>query len=137
MADPKTAKKVFSFSLLSRVFQFAAPYKNKFYWSIFLAVLLAVFSPIRPWLIQRTINDGLQPDPEFWFLKGASGVIIGVTIIQLSLLIIETIARFFFTFLTASIGQNVVNDMRIKTYNKITQHWMSLNIYEILSVIFN
>lgn len=119
MADPKTAKKVFSFSLLSRVFQFAAPYKNKFYWSIFLAVLLAVFSPIRPWLIQRTINDGLQPDPEFWFLKGASGVIIGVTIIQLSLLIIETIARFFFTFLTASIGQNVVNDMRIKTYNKI------------------
>ena len=69
MGEQVKAKKVFNFSLLKRVFQFASPYKNKFYWSIFLAIFLAIISPIRPWLIQITINKGLQPGSHFWFLQ--------------------------------------------------------------------
>ncbi len=118
MTVTKQAKKTFNFSLLRRVFQFAAPYKKKFYVSIFLAIILAVLAPVRPWLIQITINKGLQPNPEFWFLKNAANVIIGVTIIQLSLLLIETICRFVFTFFTASLGQSVVKDLRVTTFKK-------------------
>ena len=124
MSEQAKAKKVFNFSLLQRVFKFASPYKNKFYWSIFLAIFLAVISPIRPWLIQITINKGLQPDTHFWFLQGAGPVIIGITIIQLVLLLIETISRFVFTFFTASLGQSVVKDMRVTTYKKV----ISLNL---------
>ena len=54
------AKKIFNISLLRRVFNFAAPYKNKFYLSLSLAVLLAVMAPLRPFLIQLTINDGIK-----------------------------------------------------------------------------
>jgi ATP-binding cassette subfamily B protein len=119
MSDKKTVKKIFDFSLLRRVFHFAAPYKSKFYWSLFLTVFLAVISPIRPWLIQITINKGLQPNAEFWWLHGAASVIIGITIIQMGLLIIESICRFVFSFFTASLGQSVVKDMRVATYKKV------------------
>ena len=56
MADQQPRKKIFDFALLKRVFRFAGPYKNKFYTSLSLAVLLAVFAPIRPYLVQLTIN---------------------------------------------------------------------------------
>jgi ATP-binding cassette subfamily B multidrug efflux pump len=119
MDQPVKTKKIFDFSLLRRVFYFASPYKNKFYYSIVLAVFLAAISPIRPWLIQVTITKGLQLDPNVWFLHGATAVIIGITIIQLSLLLIETVCRFIFTFFTASLGQSVVKDLRVTTFKKI------------------
>lgn len=120
MSQQVQAKKgIVDFSLLRRVFRFTAPYKNKFYISVFLAIFLAVISPVRPWLIQITITDGLNKDAGFWFLQGASEVIIGITVIQLSLLVIESICRFVFTFFTASLGQNVVKDLRVSTYKKI------------------
>lgn len=119
MSQPEQGKKIFDFSLLRRVFHFAAPYKNKFYISVFLAIFLAVISPVRPWLIQVTITKGLQKDASFWFMNGAAQMIVGITIIQLSLLLIETICRFIFTFSTASLGQSVVKDLRVSTYKKI------------------
>lgn len=112
-------KKIFDFTLLRRVFHFASPYKGRFYWSIFLAILLAVVSPLRPWLIQVTVNNGLSDSPHFSFLHGAASVIVGVTVIQMVLLLAESALRFVFTFLTASLGQNVVKDMRIATYKKV------------------
>ena len=124
MSEHAKVKTVFNFSLLRRVFQFASPYKKFFFWSIFLAIFLAVISPIRPWLIQITITKGLQTGTQYWFLKGAGPVIIGITIVQLALLLIETVCRFIFTFFTASIGQSVVKDMRVATYNKV----ISLNL---------
>ncbi len=124
MSEQPKAKSIFNFSILRRVFQFASPYKNKFYWSLFLALFLAIISPIRPWLIQITITRGLQAGTQFWFLKGAGPVIIGITIIQLALLLVETACRFIFTFFTASLGQSVVKDMRVTTYKKI----ISLNL---------
>jgi ATP-binding cassette, subfamily B, multidrug efflux pump len=119
MSQPVQGKKIFNFSLLRRVFQFASPYKNKFYTSVFLAIFLAVISPVRPWLIQVTITKGLQKNADFWFMHDAVSVIIGITVIQLSLLLIETVCRFIFTFSTASLGQSVVKDLRVTTYKKI------------------
>jgi ATP-binding cassette subfamily B multidrug efflux pump len=119
MSDQAKAKKLLDFSLLRRVFKFAAPYKAKFFWSIFLAIFLAVISPLRPWLIQYTINNGLRPGAMAWFLRGPAQVILGITVIQVGLLLVETACRFIFTFFTASLGQSVVKDMRVTTYKKI------------------
>lgn len=122
-------KKVFDFSLLSRVFQFVKPYRTSFYLSILLAVLMAVFAPIRPYLIQLTVDKAtgknvLVPD---WLdtllfnpdLSDASRFIIAVTLFQIVFLFVETGIRFVFSFITASMGQHVVKDMRIATYRKI------------------
>ena len=114
-------KKIFDFSLLKRVFRYAAPYKKRLYLSVFLSILLAVLSPLRPFLIQWTINIYIRP--------GAAGglslkqrmeeLIIWVTILQIVLLLIETVARFYFSFITAWLGQTVVRDLRIDVYKKI------------------
>ena len=116
---PKAKRKIFNFSLLRRVFRFAAPYKNKFYGSLILAIVLAAIAPVRPLLIQLTINDGIKNNTAAHFINGPGGFIIEITIIQIILLLVETGFRFLFTFLTASLGQNVIKDMRISTYHKI------------------
>jgi len=117
--QPKAKRKIFNFSLLRRVFHFAAPYKNKFYGSLVLAIVLAVLAPLRPLLIQLTINDGIKNNTASHFINGPGGFIIEITLIQIVLLLLETGLRFFFTFLTASLGQSVVRDMRVSTYKKI------------------
>ncbi len=118
--DPAgSSKKIFDTGLLRRVFTFAAPYRNRFYLSVFLAILLAVMAPVRPLLIQVTINDGIRHSAASHFINGPGGFIIEITIIQVLLLLIETAMRFYFTFSTASLGQSVVRDMRNTTYNKI------------------
>lgn len=119
MSTATDAKKKVSISLLKRVFTFAAPYKKKFYASLLLSVLLAVMAPLRPLLIQITINDGIKNNTSAHFINGPGGFIIEITIIQLVLLFIETTCRFYFTFTTASLGQSVVKDLRVTTYNKI------------------
>jgi ATP-binding cassette, subfamily B, multidrug efflux pump len=119
MGDNTSKKKVFNFSLLNRVFNFARPYKNKFYGSLLLSVVLAVMAPLRPWLIQLTINDGIKEDTLGHFINGPGGFIIEVTLIQIALLLLETVCRFYFTFSTAALGQSVVKDLRVTTYNKV------------------
>jgi ATP-binding cassette subfamily B multidrug efflux pump len=119
MSNGKAAKKKMNISVLKRVFTFTAPYKKKFYLSIFLAIFLAVIAPVRPLLIQVTINSGIRNHTAGHFITGVGGFIIELTIIQIILLLIETSCRFLFTFTTASLGQSVVKDLRVTTYNKI------------------
>jgi ATP-binding cassette, subfamily B, multidrug efflux pump len=135
MSEVQARKKLVDVTLLRRVFQFAAPYKQKFYISLVLAIVLAVLAPIRPWLIQVTINrgvaknNGAAPDWMNHFFEqvlknDVIDIIVIITIVQIVLLLLETLFRFLFTFLTAWLGQHVVKDLRVKVYNKI----LSLNL---------
>ena len=119
MIKEKATKKVFDVALLRRIFKFASPYRKRFYGSIVLAILLALISPLRPFLIQITINDGIGNNTAGHFLSGPGGFIIEITIIQILLLMLETAGRFYFTFTTAVLGQNVVRDLRTSTYSRI------------------
>ena len=119
MKTSQSGNKIFSSTLLRRVFKFTSPYKKKFYTSIFLSVVLAAMAPLRPLLIQLTINSGINETTSAYLIKGPGGFIIEITIIQILLLLIETTTRFYFTFSTASLGQSVVNDLRNATYSKI------------------
>lgn len=119
MSNGSPSKKIFDFTLLRRVFRFAAPYKKRFYLSLILSVLLAAMSPLRPFLIQVTINNGLKGHAAASFINGPGGFIIEITLLQIGLLLIETATRFYFTFSTASLGQSVVKDLRVATYDRI------------------
>lgn len=104
-------KKLFDFGLLRRVLSFAAPYKKQFYLSVFLTVLLAVIAPVRPWLIQVTVDK--------YIANNLLQMVIDITLVQVVLLLIETLVRFVFSYLTAWLGQTVVKDLRVTVYNKI------------------
>jgi ATP-binding cassette subfamily B protein len=122
-------KKVFSFLLLVRVFKFVKPYRALFYGSVLLAIVMAIFAPVRPYLIQLTVDmaTGKTVHIPGWLklfiakqnLSDASKFIIAVTLFQVVFLFIETTIRFFFSFMTAALGQRVVKDLRIAVYEKI------------------
>ncbi len=121
MADAAPVKKVFDFSLLRRVFSFAAPYRNRFYLSLFMAIVLAVLSPVRPYLIQLSVNQyikqgaAVQGESKNPFIE----MIVFITIWQIVLLVAESLIRFYFSYISAWLGQAVVKDMRVKVYNKV------------------
>jgi len=107
----ETAPKKFDIAVLRRVFGYAAPYKRKFYLSVVLAILLAVITPVRPWLIQLTVDK--------FIVLSLADMVVRITLIQIGLILLETAMRFAFTFVTAWLGQSVVKDMRIGVYKKI------------------
>jgi ATP-binding cassette subfamily B protein len=92
------------------------------YWSVFLAILLAGLSPLRPFLIQVTINDYIRKGANAAHLsvkQKIEDLVIWITILQIGLLLLETVARFYFAFITAWLGQTVVRDMRVDVYKKV------------------
>jgi ATP-binding cassette subfamily B protein len=122
-------KKIFDFSQFRRIFQFVRPYAHFFYGSIFLAIMMAFFAPIRPYLIQLTIDSATGKNIHIpaWLkmvlirteLGDVTKFIIAVTIFQVIFLLLETSIRFLFSFITAWMGQMVVKDLRVKVYEKI------------------
>lgn len=105
------ARKLFDVALLKRVFRFAAPYRKQLYLSVLLAILLAVISPVRPYLIQLTVDKYIS--------NGLLRMVVQITFIQIVLLIVESLMRFVFSYLTSWIGQTVVKDMRLAVYRKV------------------
>ncbi|MFN3300107.1 MAG: ABC transporter ATP-binding protein [Sediminibacterium sp.] len=125
----KDKKTIFDFSLLKRIFFFVRPYKSYFYLSLALAIFMAIAAPVRPYLIQLTVNGATGkatqvPEWVKWVLFGndlsdVSRFIIAVTIFQISFLFVETAIRFLFSYITAWMGQNVVKDLRVTVYKKV------------------
>jgi len=111
MAEKKQRKKLLDLSVLKRVFSYALPYKNKLYLSIFLSIVLAVISPLRPYLIQYTVNHFIADKNMYWLVM--------ITVIQIGMLLLETILRFYFGFITSWLGQTVVQDLRVTVYKKV------------------
>ena len=122
-------KKIFDFSVLQRLFFFVKPYKKYFYLSLLLAIFMAIAAPVRPYLIQLTVNGATGkvnqvPDWVRFVLFGndlsdVSRFILSVTIFQIGFILIETSIRFLFSYITAWMGQNVVKDLRITVYKKV------------------
>ena len=107
----KDKKKFFDVLLLKRVLQFTRPYKSRFVWSIVLSIVLAAFTPVRPLLIQHTVGKYIAGKNFEWLIY--------ITIIQIGFLLVETGLRFYFSYITAWLGQAVVKDMRIRVFGKV------------------
>ena len=110
MRKPRSTN-FFDYTLLKRVLRFAAPYKKRFYFSIVLSIILAVFTPIRPYLIQRTVDVHIAGYDYSW--------VVIITIIQIAFLLLETGLRFYFSYITSWLGQSVVKDLRVTVYKKV------------------
>ncbi|MEY3208687.1 MAG: hypothetical protein RL064_718 [Bacteroidota bacterium] len=125
-------KQIFKVTILKRVFSFVKPYRAVFFINVVLAIVLAFATPVRPYLIQATVNTAIGklvdlPNWVHWFLpenafQSALHLILSLTLFQVGFIIMETVMRFFFTFGMAWLGQQVIRDLRNKVYDKI-MHW--------------
>jgi ATP-binding cassette subfamily B multidrug efflux pump len=99
-------------NLLRRVFRYVTPYRRIFIWSIVLTVLLAILAPLRPWLIQFTLD-------RYILLNDHTGLI-DMSLLMVGLLLIQTVVQYFHTFFTNILGQSVIKDLRVKVFNHIS-----------------
>lgn len=113
MTQSKTDKKnkKFDLGVLLRIFRFTKPYRATFYTATVLAIILAVVTPLRPYLIKVSVDKYIANN----LLEG----LIWISVVQFGLLIVESALRFWFRYRTNWLGQTVVNDMRNTVFRKV------------------
>ncbi len=99
-------------NLLRRVFRYVTPYRSIFAWSIILTILLAVLAPLRPWLIQFTLDK--------YILENDSRGLADMSLLMVALLLLQTGVQYFHTFFTNVLGQSVIKDLRVHVFNHIS-----------------
>ena len=72
---------------------------------------MAAFTPVRPYLIQHTVDKFIAGKNYDWLIY--------ITLIQIGFLLLETGLRFYFSYITTWLGQVVVKDIRIKVFKKV------------------
>lgn len=102
---------VVDFKVLKRLFQYARPYIKQFYLLVFLTILLAVLTPIRPYLVQKAI-DNYVPAGDY------DGLVLMITIL-IGHLILLAIVQYSHTYLSGWVGQTIIKDIRVKLYNHL------------------
>jgi ATP-binding cassette subfamily B multidrug efflux pump len=104
--------KALDWKLLKRVMHYVKPYNTTFVVAGFLTVFLAVSALLQPILIQHTLDVDILND-------NYDGLVfmVGLMVAQL---FIQTIAQYYQTYLTNSLGQSVIRDLRIDIFNHIT-----------------
>jgi ATP-binding cassette subfamily B multidrug efflux pump len=104
--------KAFDWRLLKRVMHYVKPYNTTFIISAFLTVFLAVTALLQPILIQKTLDEHI-------LLNDYNGLLFMVEL-MIGILIIQTVAQYYQTYLTNALGQSVIRDLRIDIFNHIT-----------------
>ncbi|MDO3640628.1 ABC transporter ATP-binding protein [Mucilaginibacter sp. L3T2-6] len=91
---------------------YVKPYKVTFVIAAFLTIFLAANALLQPILIQKTLDNYILKD-------NYNGLVfmVGLMVLQL---VIQTVAQYYQTYLTNSLGQSVIRDLRKDIFNHIT-----------------
>lgn len=102
---------IIDFKVLKRIMKFVTPYKGRFYLLIFLTIFIGLMSPLRPMLIQWTLDNQV-----------ASGDYNGMAMMMLiliGLLIVQSVGQYVHTYMSGWMGQQVIRDIRTKLYEHL------------------
>lgn len=91
--------------------RFVQPYKGRFYIVVFLTVAIGLLSPIRPMLIQYTLDKDVA--------NGNYGGMVQMIAILFGLLVLQSIAQYAHTYLSGWLGQQIIRDIRTKLYDHL------------------
>jgi ATP-binding cassette subfamily B protein len=76
-----------------------------------VGVAIAIFGPLRPWLIQIIIDDHILN----FDLNGLQRM----SLLLLGVLVMETFSRYLFAYSTSLLGQSVIKDLRLKVFRHL------------------
>lgn len=102
---------IIDWKVVKRILEFIRPYQGRFYFLIVLTILLGVLTPIRPMLIQFTLDKHVGAG-DYWSM-------VKVMILILVLLVLQSGVQYVHTYLSGRIGQYVIRDIRVKLYQHI------------------
>src|SRR3569832_2177783 len=92
--------KAIDIPILRRIFAYTKPYQGSFYLSVFLTLFLAFLTPIRPVLVQYTVDR--------FILKGDTVGLIRMSLIMVALTLMQAIVQYYQTYITNGLGLSVV-----------------------------
>lgn len=107
----KVSGKIFDLKLFAKLLVFIKPFKATYYFVMFAAVSLSLFSTLTPYLLKVNVDDYIRP-------KDYQGMIFFVSLMFMTLLL-EVIFQFLFVFYANWLGQQVIKDLRVKLFDKI------------------
>jgi ATP-binding cassette subfamily B protein len=116
MEGSKPKKKKFDRALLWRIAKMARPYPVITAVTCTLALTLAPFSTLRPFLIQRMVDVQIAQ-------RDMNGLTI-MALILVGVLVLESLMEYAFGYLTSWLGAAVVRDLRSKVYRHILSRRM-------------
>lgn len=102
----------FDLKLLMRLLKETIPYRTVFFTCIALAVILAPINGLRPFLVGKMVDDHI-------LIGDVNGLTI-LALIYVGITLINVVMRYSFIYLTALLGQNVIRDLRIRVFHKMT-----------------
>jgi len=114
MSEKQNKSQNIDLALLGWVLGKAKPYKKLFVWTLFLAVILAPISTIRPYLIKEMVD-------KYIMVSDVSGLT-NMALLYIAVVIANAVIRYFFIYSAALLGQSVIKDLRIKVYNTISSY---------------
>ena len=109
----KVKRKAWDFQLFRRVLATSNPHRSLLLSGVFLTVLLAVLSPLRPFIIGKLVG-------EYVYIKDASALLSG-TLLVVGILLIESIMLVALSYISSDLGQRVVKDLRDKLFQHINR----------------
>lgn len=107
---------IIDFSVLGRLMQFVRPYKTRFYFLVFLTLAIGILSPLRPLLIQYTLDNQVA--------SGEYTGMVWMMAVLVALLVAQSALQYIHTYLSGWMGQQVIRDIRTKLY----QHLVNLRL---------
>ncbi len=81
---------IIDLKVLRRIMKFVAPYRSRFYLVIFLTLTLGIITPLRPWLIQYTIDKHVQ--------HGDYQGMVNIVLIIVALIFVQAIMQYVHTY---------------------------------------
>ena len=98
----------FDFKLFKRLLGFTNPYRLVFYFVAFTAVILSGLAILRPYFLERAIDESIIP-------RDPSGLIYFI-VIMIGVLVLEVLFQFSFIFYANWLGQYIIKDLRISLF---------------------
>ncbi|MFN3839560.1 MAG: ABC transporter ATP-binding protein [Cyclobacteriaceae bacterium] len=96
--------------------EFVRPYMGRFYFLIFLTLAVGVLSPLRPLLIQHTLDSEVA--------SGDYNGMVQMMVLLLLLLVGQSGLQYIHTYLSGWMGQQIIRDIRTRLY----QHLVNLRL---------
>ncbi len=114
MADSKG--NAFDFGIFRRLMTYTRPYRLWVYFVALAAILISIFTVLRPIYLEMAIDKGIGPknmDNLIYYLE-----------IMLLVLLGEVVFQLFFIYFASWLGQQVVKDIRVKLFGHMLKFKM-------------
>ena len=107
----KVTGNAFDFKIFRRLMSYAKLYRSQFIFSTVTVLLLAALAAARPVLLQWIVDE--------YILGKEAKLLFLFSLLMLAILLLEVVLQFFFIYYTNWLGQNIIEDIRTKLFDKL------------------